>query len=161
MESKRIVRVISPLLAAGGVTFGLSLAFLNGPAAVGHDAEPKSPDSQAVQGELRLASGSEGAASQSVPSGRAAAPPPAYAPAPPAANAPAPVPGAAPAPAPVAPPPPAVGSGMGPGGLYPGVTTPAPVPLPPAATPGAPGVAPAPSMNGKGDGPDTGHIGSN
>ncbi|WP_280381895.1 hypothetical protein [Nocardia wallacei] len=159
MESKRIVRVISPLLAAGGVTFGLSLAFLNGPAAVGHDAGSKSPDSQTVQGELRLASGSEGTAPQSVSPGRAAAPPPAYAPAPPAAAAPAP--GAAPAPAPVVPPPPAVGSGMGPGGLYPGVTTPAPVPLPPATAPGGPGVAPAPSMNGKGDGPDTGHIGTN
>ncbi|WP_218022186.1 hypothetical protein, partial [Nocardia mexicana] len=70
------------------MTFGLSLAFLNGPAAVGHDAEPKSSDSQAVQGELRLASGSEGAASQSVPPGRAAAPP--YAPVPPAGAAPAP-----------------------------------------------------------------------
>ncbi|WP_157123902.1 hypothetical protein [Nocardia mexicana] len=122
------------MLAIGAAASGLSTAV---PAA-GHSVESESSEGPGAEqlGRWRQSSGSEG-------------------PAP--APAPAPPPPPAPAPAPAYPPPPPAGTELGPGGMYPGVTTPAPAPVP---TPPGPPVAPAPPFSGKGDGPDTGHTGS-
>ncbi len=113
------------MLAAGAAALALSAP------AAGHGIE--SPEQSAgPQERWRQTSGSEG----------------------PAPASPPPPPGPA-APAPVYPPPPPAGPELGPGGMYPGATTPAPAPIPNSVPPAAPAVP----FQGKGDGPDTGRTG--